>query len=422
MSVEVSSLSNGLRVVTDAVPHLESASVGVWVDVGARYETPEVNGVAHLLEHMAFKGTRRRDARAIATEIEAVGGHLNAYTGREHTAYYARVLKADVPLAVDILGDILQHSVFDPTELERERHVVLQEIGQAEDTPDDIIFDHLQAASYPDQPLGWSILGTEDTVAGMSRDALAGFMAGHYRAERMVLVAAGAVRHDELVRLAEATFGGLRQAERMPYQAARYVGGELRFERDLEQVHFTLALPGVAYEDPDFYAAQVMSTVAGGGMSSRLFQEVREQRGLCYSVFSFASSYVDGGTFGVYAGTGETEAGELVPVICDELARLAADADEEETARARTQLKAGMLMSLESSTSRTEQLARQMLIYGRPLTTEEIVAKVDAVDAGAVRRVTQRLLGGKPSVAALGPIGRLASFDDIAAKFGSGAH
>lgn len=406
-----------MRVVTDATSHLESASVGVWVDVGARYETAEVNGVAHLLEHMAFKGTKRRDARAIATEIEAVGGHLNAYTGREHTAYYARVLKDDVPLAVDILGDILQHSVFDPTELERERHVVLQEIGQAEDTPDDIIFDHLQAASYPDQPMGWSILGTDETVSGMSRDALAGFMGRHYRAERMVLVAAGAVDHEATVRLAEETFGDLRHSEAYGYEPASYVGGEIRLDRDLEQVHVAMALPGVAYDDPDFYACQVLSTVAGGGMSSRLFQELREVRGLCYSVFTFASSYVDGGSFGLYAGSGEDQIAELVPVACDELARLAADADEDEVARARAQLKAGMLMSLESSASRSEQLARQMLIYGRPLSVDEIVAKVDAVDAAAVRRVTARLLAGRPSLAALGPVAQLASFEDIAAKF-----
>jgi predicted Zn-dependent peptidase len=418
LAVEVSTLGNGMRVVSDAMPHLESASVGVWVDVGARYETPEVNGVAHMLEHMAFKGTERRDALAIATEIEAVGGHLNAYTGREHTAYFARVLKADVALAVDILGDILQHSVFDPAELERERAVVLQEIGQAEDTPDDIIFDHLQEACYPDQPLGWSILGTEDTVAGMPRDALAGFMGRHYGAPRMVLVAAGAVEHADIVRLAEATFGGLRGEAADGYLPAQYAGGELRLPRELEQVHFALALPGVAYADPDFYVSQVLSTLAGGGMSSRLFQEVRERRGLCYSVFSFASSYVDGGTFGVYAGTGETEVAELVPVICDELAKIAGDATEEEVARARAQLKAGMLMSLESSSSRTEQLARQLLIYGRPLAVEEIVAKVDAVDAAAVRRVTARLLAGRPAVAALGPIGRLASYGDIAARFG----
>ena len=418
MTVDVTTTANGLRVVTDAMPHLQSASVGVWVDAGARYETPDVNGVAHLLEHMAFKGTKRRNAQAIAEEIEAVGGHLNAYTSREQTAYFARVLRDDVPLAVDILADILQHSVFDPDELARERTVVVQEIGQTEDTPDDIIFDHLQATAYPDQPLGWSILGTVERVESMDRAALAGFMQRHYQAPRMVLVAAGAVEHAAMVKLAEAAFGDLPAAGTPSFAPASYTGGDFRDHRELEQVHFAMGLPGLRYHDDDFYASQVMSTVLGGGMSSRLFQEVRERRGLCYSVFSFASSYLDGGMFGIYAGTGTDQVAELVPVICDEMVRLADDADDEEVARARAQLKAGTLMSLESSSGRAEQLGRQMLIHGRPLPVDEIVGEIEAVDTAAVRRVAARVCGtGQPTVAALGPIDKLASYDVIAAKF-----
>ena len=418
MSVEITVLDNGLRVVSDAMPHLESASIGVWVDAGARNETIEVHGVAHLLEHMAFKGTKCRSARVIAEEIEAVGGHLNAYTGREHTAYYARVLKEDLPLALDILADILQHSVFDEAELARERAVVIQEIGQAQDTPDDIIFDHLQETAYPDQPVGRSILGTVDGISRMTRSSLAGFMDRHYRAPQMVLAAAGALRHEALVALAAEAFAELPSAGRETLPPARYRGGDFRQARDLEQVHLALALPGVTYDDPDFYATQVMATVLGGGMSSRLFQEVRESRGLCYSVFAFASSFVDDGIFGIYAGTGEQEAAELVPVLCDEVTKLGKDADETEVARARAQLKAGILMSLESSSARTEQLGRQMLIYGRALPVDELVARIDAVDADAVRRVTQRIASaGSPTVAALGPIGGLASYNAIAARF-----
>lgn len=419
MSVELTTLPNGLRIVTDANPQLESAAIGVWIDAGGRHETLEVNGVAHLLEHMAFKGTARRSARQIAEEIEAVGGHLNAYTSREHTAYYGRVLKADVPLAIDILADILQHSSFAEDELARERAVVVQEIGQAEDTPDDIIFDHLQAAAFPDQPLGWSILGPAEGVAAMPRAALQGFMGRHYRAQNMVVAAAGAVRHDEIVRLAEAQFADLAAAEPRGLSPARWLGGERREERDLEQVHFALALPSVPYSDPDFYASQIFSTLLGGGMSSRLFQEVREKRGLCYSIFSFASSFVDGGLFGVYAGTGEDEIAELAEVVVAELLRAGEDAAEDEVARARAQLKAGTLMSLESSSSRIEQLGRQMLIYGRPLATDEIVARIEAVDAVAVRRMARRIAGGgKPTIAALGPLGRLASYEAVAARFG----
>ena len=419
MSVELAVLPNGHRVVTDANPQLESAAVGVWVDAGGRHETREINGVAHLLEHMAFKGTESRSARQIAEQIEAVGGHLNAYTSREHTAYYARVLKADVPLALDILADILQRSTFAEDELARERAVVVQEIGQAEDTPDDIIFDHLQAAAFPDQPLGWSILGPAEGVAAMPRDALKAFMGRHYRAQNMVVAAAGGVRHENIVRLAEAHFSGLAPAEPRGLAPARWLGGERREERDLEQVHFALALPSVPYADPDFYASQIFSTLLGGGMSSRLFQEAREKRGLCYSIFSFASSFVDGGLFGVYAGTGEDEIDELAEVVVAELLRAGEDAAEDEVARARAQLKAGTLMSLESSSSRVEQLGRQMLIYGRPLATEEIVARIEAVDAAAVRRTARRIAGaGKPTIAALGPLGRLASYEAVAARFG----
>jgi predicted Zn-dependent peptidase len=418
VSVEISVLDNGLRVVSDAAPHLESASVGIWVDAGARNESLETNGVAHFLEHMAFKGTERRSARAIAEEIEAVGGHLNAYTGREHTAYYARVLKADVPLALDLLADILQHSVFDETELARERDVVIQEIGQALDTPDDIIFDYLQETAYPDQPIGRSILGTADRIAGMNRERLAGFMGLHYRAPRMVLAAAGAVEHGRLVALASEAFAGLGRAGGEPMAPARYRGGDFRLARDLEQAHLALALPGVTYDDPDFYASQVTATVLGGGMSSRLFQEAREVRGLCYSIFAFASSYVDDGIFGIYAGTSEEDLAELVPLICEETVKLGQAVDEAEVARARAQLKAGILMSLESSSSRTEQLGRQMLIYGRPLAIDELVAAIDAVDTGAVRRVIRRMAqAGPPAVAALGPIGGLASYESIAANF-----
>ncbi|MDP6706800.1 MAG: pitrilysin family protein [Alphaproteobacteria bacterium] len=419
MSVESTVLENGLRVVTDSMSHLESASVGVWVDAGARYEAAEMHGAAHLLEHMAFKGTRRRDAQAIAEEIEAVGGHLNAYTGREHTAYFARVLKADVPLALDILADILQHSVFDPEELARERAVVVQEIGQAEDTPDDIIFDHLQETAFPGQPIGRSILGTVASVGAMDGEALRRFMGQHYRAPQMVLAAAGAVEHQALVRLAGEAFRELGPDREETLPPACYRGGDFREAKALEQVHIAMALPGLTYDDPDFYAAQVMATVLGGGMSSRLFQEVREKRGLCYSVFAFASSFVDDGMVGIYAGTGEDEIGELVPVICDELLKLTEDADEREVARARAQLKAGLLMSLESSGSRSEQLGRQTLIYGRPLVIDELVAKVEAVDAARVRAVGRRIAGaGKPAVAAMGPIGGLASYDEIAARFG----
>lgn len=422
MAVEVTKLGNGLTVVSDHMPHLETTSVGVWVNTGARNESPRQHGVSHLLEHMAFKGTERRSARAIAEEIETVGGHLNAHTTHEATAYYARVLRDDLPLAVDLLADILQHSTFEPNELERERGVVIQEIGQSLDTPDDLVFDHLLEAAYPGQPLGRTILGTVDTVRAFGRDALQGYMEERYHAPGMVLAAAGAVDHERLVALAHARFGELPRRLSNGAEPGTFSGGERRETRDLEQAHVALAFEGPAYGDPDYYTAQIFSSVLGGGMSSRLFQEVREKRGLCYSVFSYAWSFADTGLLGVYAGTSPDDLAELMPVIAGEIERVGEDASEEETARARAQMKAGLMMNLESSSSRAEQIARQYTVHGRVLPIEEIVAKVDEVDAGAVRRFAGRLLSKPlPAVAAVGPLsgaaGGLESYERIAARF-----
>ena len=417
MAPRITTLNNGLRVVTEHMPTLKTSALGVWIGAGARNETAANNGVAHMLEHMAFKGTERRNARAIAEEIEAVGGHLNAYTSREQTAYFARTLAEDVPLSIDMLADILQHSTFEPAELERERGVIIQEIGQTNDTPDDLVFDNLQHIAWPDQPLGRSILGTEALVAGIKREDLSGFMASNYHAPGMVLAAAGAVDHDQIVAMAQQHFGGLSGSAPQPFSPGLYVGGESREERDLDQAHVALGFPGISFDDPDFYAVQVYATLLGGGMSSRLFQEVREKRGLAYSVFAFSASYSDSGLFTVYAGTGGDDLPKLLPVIADEMKKTVDDVEEAEVARARAQLKAGLLMSLESPSSRAEQFGRQMLIHGRVLDTDEVITRVETVDRAAVRRVAGRILVGKPALAALGPVAALADYDQVAAQF-----
>lgn len=411
MDIRETRLASGLRVVSDPMATVESASLGVWVDAGTRHETPDVNGISHLLEHMAFKGTARRTARDIAEEMDAVGGHLNAYTARDHTAYYAKVLKEDTALALDIVADILQHSTMDAEELAREQDVVVQEIGQANDTPDDIIFDHFQATAYPEQPLGRPVLGTEELVRGMTRDTILSYMGSHYSAPRMVLAAAGRIDHDALVAEAEAAFAHLSNMPDVQPEAARYVGGDFREERDIEQVNLVLGFDGVSYDDPDYYTASVLSTLLGGGMSSRLFQEVREKRGLVYSIYSFTSSYGDGGLFGIYAGTGEDEVTELVPVMCDEVVKVVAGVSEDELHRARAQLKASILMSLESTSSRCEQLARQILVYNRPVSTAEVVAKVEAVDNAEIMRVARRLFSTTPTIAAIGPLGKVEGYE-----------
>lgn len=408
-----------MRIVSTHMPHVETAAIGVWVDAGARHETEQMHGISHLLEHMAFKGTNARDARQIAEEIEAVGGHLNAYTSREQTAYFVRILKDDIPLAVDLLADILQNSIFDNNELEREKDVIFQEIGQALDTPDDLVFDRLQAAAFPDQPVGRPILGTLDSVASFTPDILRSHIAHYYPAPAMVLAAAGAIDHDRLVALAEERFSKLRNAPSADMSPADYRGGDSREQKELEQAHLVLAFEGIPYGDPDFYAGQVFTTVLGGGMSSRLFQEIREKRGLCYSIYAFSGSYTDTGLLGIYAGTGADSIGELIPVIADEMGALAGDAGAEETARGRTQLKAGLMMSLESPSACCEQLARQLMIYGRIIPTQELIAQVDAVDEKAVRRFAERVLTkGKPTVSALGPIARLESGAQVEARFG----
>jgi predicted Zn-dependent peptidase len=415
-SHKITTLDNGLRVATVAMPSVQTASVGVWIDAGARHETPEVNGVAHMLEHMAFKGTERRSARVIAEEIENVGGQLNAYTSRENTAYYARVLAEDMPLATDILADILQHSTFEPEELERERGVILQEIGQTMDTPDDLIFDLFQETAFPNQSLGRSILGPAEIVQAMSRDELTGYMAEHYAPGRMVLSAAGKVDHDQLVDLGAKLFQKLPAAASScaAVETGAYARGDLRKQRELEQVHLILGLPAFSYHDDDFYALQIFSAMLGGGMSSRLFQEVREKRGLAYSVFSFAACYKDTGIFAIYAGTGEEQTPELVPVLCDEILGLMSRASDEELSRAKAQLKASMMMGLESCFAQSEDIARQLLIFGRRIPQEETIAEIDAVDAQAIERVGQRLIDGAlPSLAAIGPVSKLPSLESV---------
>jgi predicted Zn-dependent peptidase len=415
MTVNLTRLSTGLTVVTDDMPHLETASLGVWVGCGSRDELPDEHGISHLLEHMAFKGTTRRTARQIAEEIEAVGGDINAATSVETTAYYARVLKADVPLALDVLSDILSDPSFEPGELAREQNVIVQEIGAAEDTPDDLVFDHLQAVAFPSQPVGRSILGTPETVRSFDPARLRTYLARNYRGPDMVIAAAGAVNHEAVVADVERRFSSFNGPSAPAPEAARFSGGSRIEKRDLEQVHIALALEGIPQRDPALYSLQVFTSVVGGGMSSRLFQEVREKRGLCYSIYTFHWPYADTGVFGLYAGTDAADSDELMKVVVDEITAAADTINETEVARAKTQMKAGMLMALESSGARAEQLARQIIAYGRPIPLDEIVAKVEAVTVESARAAGRALVGrNRPAVAALGPDSGLESAAVIA--------
>ncbi|MEO1194372.1 MAG: pitrilysin family protein [Pseudomonadota bacterium] len=416
--IQISTLPNGLTVASDAMADVGSATLGLWLDVGARHEEAAENGIAHLIEHMAFKGTQRRDARAIAEEIESVGGQLNAYTGREATAFYARVLGEDLPLALDLLGDILQNSLFDGEELQREKAVVLQEIGLAEDTPDDIVFDHLQETAFPAQALGRPILGRGETVTSFASDSLHHFVGRHYCASRMVLVGSGAVDHEGLVALADAQLGSLPVGSGGLAQEASYKGGEIRVGRDLEQVHLVLGLPGVSLHDPDYPVAGLLASILGGGMSSRLFQEVREKRGLVYAIYAFFSHFSDSGLLTLYAGTGEAEAAETLDLMLGQMKTLAEDVTEEELRRAKAQAKAAILMSRESSFARAESLAGHYLVHREALDIHALLAKLEAVERADIERLMARLLQEPPTLAVMGPASGLPSYDRLAQRLG----
>jgi len=420
MSVELSSLPNGMRVVTHAMPHLETVSLGIWVGAGARSEGGDQHGIAHLLEHMAFKGTPTRSARQIAEEIESVGGDLNAATSLESTAYYARVLKGDLPLAVDLLGDILQNPTFDDIELQREKDVILQEIGAIQDSPDDLVYDLAQELAFPEQPIGRPITGTVESVQSFGAHDLHAFRVAHYAGDSMVIAAAGAVSHRELLEQAERVFEALPGRGSPEPEAARYCGGMRHASQNFEQSHLLLAFEGPAYGSEDFYEAQLLSAVLGGGMSSRLFQEARECRGLCYSIYSFCWGLSDTGLFGVHSATGPGQISELLDVIEAALHRAGeAEAADDEIGRAKAQLKASLAMSLESSGARADQLARQTLAFGRPLEIAEIISKVDAVTSSGILSVAERLFGRTPiCLSSIGPTDRLEKLQEVTSKFG----
>lgn len=417
MQVRTATLANGMTVVTDRMPHLKTVALGIWVRTGSRAETRDLNGITHLLEHMAFKGTKTRNARQIAEEIEAVGGELNASTSIEYTNYYARILAEDLPLAVDIIADILQNSTFEKEELMREQHVILQEIGAAYDSPEDRAFDLFQGAAWPDQPLGRPILGTPDTVQSFSPDALNRYLADRYRGPDMVLAAAGAVDHEALVKLAEEKFSGFSSEPALKEEPSLYFGGESKLSRDLMEAQILIGFEGKPYKSEDYYAIQILASVLGGGMSSRLFQEIREKRGLCYAIYSFHWAFADTGLFGLHAATSQEDIAALMPVIVDELRAASDNIGAEEVSRSRAQIRAGLMMALESPATRAGQIARQMLIHGRVLSMEEISSKIEAVTVGDIRRVAcDTFIDSKPTLTAVGPVDTVMSVEDLSSR------
>ena len=413
---EVLTLANGVRLIADPMPGLESAALGVWANAGAIDEAPHENGVAHLLEHMAFKGTRRRTARDIAEAIENVGGYLNATTSYQRTGYYARTLKTDVSLALDILGDILSEPLFDAGEIEKEKEVVVQEIGEAADAPDDAVGELLQAELFKGYALGRPILGTTETVRSHDAARLRGFMGRLYGRANIVVAAAGAIDPDGIAKEIEDRLAALPAgAANARAEAPAYVGGGAHDARDIEQCHVAAAFPGVGAEHADAYAFMVFAEALGGGMSSRLFQTIREERGLAYSVYAAAESYSGTGALAAYIGTDGDNAREALALLRRELEACAGGMRVEELDRARAMLKATRLMSLESPAARIEIGAAQIFTFGEVLSPETICARLDAVTLGDLKRCAARALDGPPSLAVVGP----ADFDALRQTIGA---
>ncbi|HEV7438342.1 MAG TPA: pitrilysin family protein [Methylobacterium sp.] len=414
--LKITRLGNGLTVATEAMPGVATATLGVYVGAGSRHERADENGLSHLIEHMAFKGTEMRSARRIAEDIENVGGEINAATSVESTSYTARVLGEDAGVALDVIGDILTRSTFEAGELAREKGVILQEYAAVEDTPDDVVYDAFTEAAFPDQPIGRPILGRPETIQSFDRAGIEAYIAREYTPDRMVLAAAGAVEHEEIVAAAERHFGGLKPAQAPAAVAGAYGGGERRMQRKLEQANVVIGLPGLSFRDDGYYALHIFAQVLGGGLTSRLWHEVRETRGLAYEIQAFHWPFSDCGLFGIGAGTSGADLPELVDVTLAATVKAVEDLDTIEIARAKAQLKVALLSALETPGGRIERNARQLLAWGRVIPSAEVIAKVDAVTVEDVRAAGRTLLTGAPTLAAIGPIRKLPSLDRIAAQ------
>lgn len=407
-------LDSGLRVVTEALPELRSVTIGAWVGTGSRDETDAQSGASHFLEHLLFKGTPDRSAREIAEAVESVGGEMNAFTGQEETVFYVRVPDAHLEVAIDILSDVLWRPAFRPDEVDSERQVILEEIGMRDDTPDDLVHDVFAGALFPGHPLGRSVLGTDSSIEAMPRDDIAAYHSAHYRPANIVIAAAGNLTHDDLVDRLSPRVGAL-DGDRPVRDVDGFGDSQpvTSIERPTEQAHVVVGMRSIPQLDPDRYALTVLNQALGGGMSSRLFQEVREERGLAYSVFSYRGAFADAGLLAVYAGTSPERVRETLDVIDAELDRLVTDGGlpKRELDAAKGHLKGSIAMSLETSSSRMRRLGRAELIEGEIPSLDEIVARIDAVGGDDVARVVERVIANRPrTLATVGPFSA-ADFD-----------
>jgi predicted Zn-dependent peptidase len=402
---EMITLKNGLRLVLDKVTEVETAAFGIWAGIGTRHEDLNDNGAAHMVEHMLFKGTKTRNAMDISSEIEAVGGNMNAYTGREITGYYCHLLKDDLGLAVDVLSDMILNSTMPEDEIERERGVILQELKMYQDAPDDLVMDYFSEASYPNQSLGSNGLGTPDTISNIHRDVLMGYVSDKYTPDHLVISVSGNFDETKITNIIEGLFADLPKGKTPYKQRANYNPTEKLVKKDTEQTHIMLGFEAPHRHHKDYQAMRVLATILGGGMSSRLFQEIREKRGLVYSISSTYDVVSDAGIIGFYAGTGHEHVKELMPAALNEFKKNANDlVSDEELKRAKSQIKTSVLMSRERIMSRCDQNARSMIHYGSPYNPKEFIIKTEEVTADDIRRVMMDALKTKPVVAAIGDI------------------
>ncbi|MEU8796950.1 pitrilysin family protein [Spirillospora sp. NPDC048819] len=405
-------LPGGLRVITEALPAVRSAAFGIWSAVGSRDEAPADAGASHYLEHVLFKGTRRRSALEISAAIDAVGGDLNAFTAKEYTCYYARVLDSDLPLAVDVVSDMVTASVNRPEDVEAERGVILEEIHMRDDDPGDLIHDEFATALYGDTPLGRPILGTEDSINTLARDRIHNYYREHYVPSNLVVSVAGNIDHDEVVRLVSRAFEGHLTGDAAP-AAPRLDGApapmdprSVVIDKDTEQAHIILGGAGVSRTDDRRFALGVLNAALGGGMSSRLFQEIREKRGLAYSVYSYTAQYADSGIFGVYAGCQPAKAEEVLSICRDEVGKAAADClTAEELERGKGQLRGAMVLGLEDTGSRMSRIGKSELVYESLLAVDEVLARIEAVTLDDVREVAREVLAAPQALTVIGPVG-----------------
>lgn len=402
MEAKISQLENKLTIATDTINNFETVSLGLFVNIGSVNENSKQVGISHFLEHMAFKGTEKRTALEISYEIESVGGFINAFTSKEMTAFHVKVLKDNVNLAVDIISDIVQNSTFDKIEFEKERGVIIQEIRQLNDAPDDLVFDMFQSKCFEGEKLGTQILGSEKDILSYSPDDLDSYMKSKYTTDKMIFVASGNIEHKSLKNLVEKYTPKLHSFNVPSVETQVYKGGFIFKQKKLEQTHLIYGLKGLSHTDDNKFALSVLTTILGGGMSSRLFQEVREKRGLVYSIFAFNSNYKDTGTFGIYAACEDKKAKEVIDIIRFECGKIAEDISEEELQKAKTQLKASLLMGLESSSTRMERLANQILLHKKISTPAETTQKIENIQLDSVKNLINQILKSKPTLAVIG--------------------